>query len=102
MGDAVIEFTVDYLPLVLIVALVGGGWMQLRALKRYRGGWRIAACVPLVTLGAALAVAVVGSLAGSNLAPIWVVFALPPCFVWMLVLTAAHRAWDWAGQEEQA
>ena len=96
MVDAVIDFAVNYLPLVLIVALVGGGWMQWRALRWYRGGWRIAAWVPALTLGAALAVAVFGSLAGSNLAPIWVVFALPPCLAWIVVLTMAHEAWSWA------
>ena len=99
MGEAVIEFIVDYLPLVLIVALAWGGWMQARALRRYRGGWRIAAWVPVLTLGAAMAVAVLGSLAGSNIAPIWVVFALPPCFAWLLVLAAVHRAWSWAEQQ---
>ena len=96
MAEPLIDFVVDYLPLVLIVALVGGGWLQLHALRRYRGGWRIAAWVPVLTVSAAMAVAVVGALAGSNLAPIWVVFALPPCLAWIAVLTMAHKAWSWA------
>lgn len=74
------------------------GWiaMQVMALRRMRGGWRIAALVPALAMGAAFAVAVLGAMAGSNLAPIWVVFALPPCFLWLLGLWLAHGAWGWA------
>ena len=75
---------------------LGGIAMQIMALRRMRGAWRKAAFVPLVAMGAALAVAVVGSLAGSNLAPIWVVFALPPCFLWLATLWLARGVWAWA------
>jgi len=76
------------------------GWiaMQVFAIRRMRGGWRMAAFVPLAAMGAAFAVAVLGGLAGSNLAPIWVVFALPPSFLWLAVLWLAHGAWAWAEQ----
>ena len=47
------------------------------------GAWRLAAWVPVAAMAAAVAVAVLGSLAGSNLAPIWIVFALPLCLVWL-------------------
>jgi hypothetical protein len=94
-----IDFLVDYLFLALPVLLIGGIVMQVRALRRYRGGWRIAAWVPALAMAAALAVAVLGGLAGSNLAPIWVVFALPPCFVWLTALTVAHGAWGWAARD---
>lgn len=66
--------------------LVGWLVMQVMAVRRMRGGWRTAAFVPLLAMGGALAIAVLGSLAGSNLAPIWVVFALPPCFLWLAAL----------------
>ena len=91
-----IDFLVDYSFLSLPALAIVGIWLQARALLRYRGGWRIAACVPLVALVAALAVAVLGVLAGSNLAPIWVVFALPLCFVWLVALSLSHGAWSWA------
>jgi hypothetical protein len=41
-------------------------------------------------MGVALAVAVLGVAAGSNLAPIWVVFALPPCLLWLAGLWLAR------------
>ena len=93
-----IDFLVDYSFLSLPALAIVGIWLQARALRRYRGGWRIAAWVPLVALVAALAVAVLGVLAGSNLAPIWVVFALPLCFVWLVALSLSHGAWSWAAR----
>jgi hypothetical protein len=44
-------------------------------------------------MGAALAVAILGVLGGSNLAPIWVVFALPVCLAWMVVLWLVRGLW---------
>lgn len=80
-------------------AVLGGIAMQVLALRRMRGGWRLAAFVPLVAMSAALGVAVLGSLAGSNLAPIWVVFALPPCVLWLAALWLAYGARAWAAQD---
>lgn len=37
-------------------------------------------------MGLALVVATIGVLDGSNLAPIWVVFALPVCLTWIVSL----------------
>jgi hypothetical protein len=37
-------------------------------------------------MGLAIGVAVLGVLAGSNLAPIWVAFALPVCLLWIAAL----------------
>jgi hypothetical protein len=79
MEDAIIDGFSVAVPLLLLAGLVA----QWLALRRFTGGWRIAAWVPVVTLGAAVAVAVLGVLAGSNLAPIWVVFALPLCLLWL-------------------
>jgi hypothetical protein len=79
MEDAILELFFVALPLLVI----GGGWLQWRALRRFEGGWLLAAWVPVVLMGAAVAVGVLGALAGSNLAPIWIVFALPPCLLWI-------------------
>lgn len=70
---------------VLVLALF---WLVLNGLAvwLFRDLWRKAALVPAGLMGLALAVAVLGGLAGSNLAPIWVVFALPLCLALTLLL----------------
>lgn len=65
------------------------GWLAMQglALWRLEGGWRIAAWAPALAMGAAVAAAAVGMMALSNLMPLWiVVFAIPPCFLWLLAL----------------
>jgi hypothetical protein len=79
MEDALIDGFFMTMPLLLI----GGVAAQWLALRRFDGGWKLAAWVPFALMGAALAVAVLGVMAGSNLAPIWVVFALPLCLLWL-------------------
>ena len=54
MTDALIDLFFIAMPLLLI----GGVWLQVRALRRFEGGWWLAACVPLLAMGAAVAVAV--------------------------------------------
>ena len=69
--------------------LAGGGvWLSLQilALWKMRGRWRKAAWLSAAAMGLAIGVAVLGGLAGSNLAPIWVVFALPVCLLWIALL----------------
>lgn len=74
-----------------------GVWLVLNglALWLFDGMWRKAALVPAAIMGLALAIAVLGVLGGSNIAPIWVVFALPPCLL-LIVLVWAARAVAWA------
>lgn len=79
MEDAIIDGFFIALPLLVIGGLVA----QWQALRRFEGGWRLAAWVPVVAMGAAVAVGVLGAMAGSNLAPIWIVFALPLCLLWL-------------------
>ena len=86
MEDALIELFVGGLPVLIVVALVA----QWQALKRFEGGWRLAAWVPAAAMGGAVAVAVLGALAGSDLAPIWIVFALPLCLLWLAGLWLAR------------
>jgi hypothetical protein len=71
-----------------VVLLMAAAWLALQALAlwKLRGAWRLAAWVPLAAMGLALAVAILGVLAGSDLAPIWVVFALPFCLLWIATL----------------
>lgn len=79
MRDALIDGLFMALPLLLL----GGLAAQWLALRRFDGGWKLAAWVPVAAMGVAVAVAVLGVMAGSNLAPIWVVFALPLCLLWL-------------------
>jgi hypothetical protein len=76
------ELFVTYLPAAAVVWLV----LQVAALRMLEGLWRKAAWLSVFAMGAAIAVAVLGVMSGSNLAPIWVVFALPLCFVWITAL----------------
>ena len=82
MGD-----TFDFWFLPILAAWIG---MQVAALRRFSGWWRAAAWVPPAAMTLAVAVAVMGVAAGSNLAPIWVFFALPVCCAWMAVLWAVR------------
>jgi hypothetical protein len=61
----------------------------------FRGGWRAAAWLSAIAMGAAVAIAVLGVIAGSNLSPIWVVLALPLCISWIVLLWVAWFLW-WA------
>ncbi len=72
-------------PYFLLLAI---SWLSLQAvsLLRLHGRWRLAAWVPLIVMAVASATAVLGGLAGSNLAPIWVILALPVCLLWLLAL----------------
>ena len=79
MEDALIELFLGALP-VLVIGGLAGQWL---ALRRFEGGWRLAAWIPVLSMGAAIAAGVFGAIAGSNLAPIWIVFALPQCLLWL-------------------
>lgn len=71
-------------------------WLILNtlALWLFEGAWRKAALVPAAIMVIASAVAMLGGLGGSNLAPIWVVFAIPVCFVLTICLWIARGvAW---------
>ncbi|RDE07601.1 hypothetical protein [Pelagibacterium lacus] len=70
------------------VLLGAGTWLvlQILALVLMRGAWRRTAWVSAAMMGLAAIVAALGALAGSNLAPIWVVFALPVCLAWIVML----------------
>lgn len=79
MSDAIIEGLFGALPLLVLAGLVA----QWQSLRRFEDGWRVAAWVPVTGMGVAVAVAALGVMAGSNLAPIWIVFALPLCLLWL-------------------
>jgi hypothetical protein len=84
-----------FLSMVLGLGLILGGpvlylVLQVRALWRWRGAWRLAALPPVVFIGAVVLYTARLLSEGSNLAPILVVFAIPVALLW-LVLVGAIR-----------
>jgi hypothetical protein len=69
---------------VLYVAL------QWSALKRMRHGWRYAAALPVIAMGLALAVFVVGIVTNASMAAIWLVLGLPVATVYLVLLLPLH------------
>lgn len=80
------------LGLVVMLCVPAYAVMQVLALIRWRGRWLWLALVPLVVMLVAVGTMVQGLRAGSNLAPILVVFAAPPCVVWLWVAGRLRRA----------
>ena len=79
-------------PLALAMSVLPFAYLILQAgaLVAMRGWRRTVAWVSAGVMGLAVAVAVIGGLSGSNLAPIWVVFALPPLTAVLVLLWIAH------------
>src|SRR3546814_10740615 len=88
-GGCMDEFSIYALSAV-------GLWLvlQILALWKLSGMWRRAAWPSAAVIGLALVVAILAVLSGSNLAPIWVVFALPVCLLWIGLLwrSAEHTS----------
>lgn len=63
----------------LTVMLMVPGYFVLQAkmLARYRGGWRLAAALPLGLMLPTVAISLAGLAAGSNLWPLAMIFAAP-------------------------
>lgn len=71
---------------ILLTIAIGWLVLQLLSLRLMRGRWRVAAFVPAATMTLALAVGIIGGLAGANMAPMWIVLALPACLAWLVTL----------------
>jgi hypothetical protein len=66
-------------------------WLQVKtiALGRLFGGlWLVAAWLPVAVMALAILVAVLGVMAGSNLAPIYIFLAAPLCLAWVMAFHA--------------
>lgn len=68
---------------------------QALALWLLKGRWRAAAWMSAAAMLLALAVGILGGLAGSNIAPIWIVLALPVCMIWIVGLWVIHGLARW-------
>jgi hypothetical protein len=85
-----------FLSMVLAFGLMLGGpvlylVLQIRALWRWSGAWRLAALPPVALMGAAVVYMAHLMREGSNLAPMIVIFAFPVALLW-LVLAGAVRS----------
>jgi hypothetical protein len=82
--------------MILAVALIFGGQvlhvhLQVRALWRRSGAWRLAARPPSLLMGGAAACTARRLAAGSNLAPVIVIFMLPVALPWLVVAGAIRN-----------
>jgi hypothetical protein len=64
--------------------------LQVSALRRMREGWRMAAALPVLLMGLALAVFVIGIVTNASTSSIWLVLGLPVATVYLLLLHPVH------------
>jgi hypothetical protein len=84
------------LSLVFPLGMLGYFVLQPLMVRRLRGGWRVAAYVPLVPFVPLLLHALYALAAGSNLWPLLVILYLPVATTYLLVLAGARyfaRGW---------
>ncbi len=64
--------------------------LQWSALRRMRDGWRMAAALPGILMGACLLILIFGIAMNANMAAIWFVLGLPVATVYLLLLLPLH------------
>ena len=77
-------FALVWSPVAYLVA-------QVVALRRFRGGWWVAALVPLVPMAIVLLHTVSAYRAGSNLFPLVLIFTSPIAFLYLMALILIRR-----------
>jgi len=77
--------------LALVWSPVGYAVAQVFALWRLRAGWRLAAAIPLVPMGAVVLYTIWAYSRGSNLFPLMLIFTSPLALLYLLVLIVAGR-----------
>lgn len=77
-------FALAWSPVAYLVA-------QVVTLRRFRGGWRTAALVPLVPMTIVLLYTIGAFRAGSNLFPLVLIFTSPFAFLYLLALVGIRR-----------
>jgi hypothetical protein len=76
--------------MLLTLSIPGYIALQVIAWARWKGGWRWAALVPLVGMGAVFVYTLFALLAGSNLWPLMLLFLSPLACAWLLVAFLAR------------
>jgi hypothetical protein len=64
--------------------------------RRWDGGWRIAAFLPLLVMAPLVIVALLAAVAQSNLWPVFVIFASPPAVLYLLLLAGLRFILRWS------
>jgi hypothetical protein len=64
--------------------------LQASALRRMRDGWRWAAVMPAVAMGAALVIFVIGIATNASMAALWLMAGLPAATFYLLCLLPLH------------
>jgi hypothetical protein len=82
VGDAIVYLMFLSVPGYFAAQAFGAFFM--------RGGWRKAALVPLILMVPALALVILGVLAGSNIAPIYLIFTAPLATLYFIGLFVAR------------
>ncbi|MEM1066596.1 MAG: hypothetical protein AAF771_02090 [Pseudomonadota bacterium] len=72
-----------FLPLLYLA-------LQWLALRRMREAWQVAAVLPALFMGAALAIFVIGMMTGANLAALVLVLGMPLATLYLLLLVPLH------------
>jgi hypothetical protein len=76
----------DVLVMLLFACVLGYPLVQGFAFWRMRGRYGLAFWLPAGVMALVYLIALIGAAAGSNLAPIWIVFASPVALVYVIVL----------------
>src|SRR5580700_11068854 len=98
MAGAAAEFgrcvDMSFTSLLIAVGIYGGVFgypvIQVLAIVRLRGGWRILALLPLFVMIPVTVVTFVGFYRGSNLWPIYLIFVAPVILAYFIVLLFVH------------
>ena len=80
------------LPRMIALSLLGYFILQIRAFRRWEGGWRMLALVPLVATVPIVAYTLLAYAAGSNLWPLLMIFTLPFAFLYLAALAIGKAA----------
>ena len=72
-----------------LIAIPGYWILQVVLARRYDGGWRVAALLPLAVMIPLALYTAFAFAAGSNLWPLLIIFVSPLGFLYLIVVTAA-------------
>ena len=76
---------------VAVYGIVRYPGLLYRSVQQMRGGWRVAALLPLLVLIPVLVVTIYGLWQGSNLWPLFLIFLAPVLLLYQVGLFALHK-----------
>jgi hypothetical protein len=84
------DLTTFLIPIAIFGGILGYPILQFLAIKRMRGGWRVLALLPLLTLIPVLFLTFLALSRGSNLWPIILIFVAPAILAYLIILLVVH------------